>query len=195
VELSEAVKRRRMVRRYTSDGVDPGVLRAILETASRAPSAGFAQGQRFVVLSDPTTRVAVARLAGEPDFVARGFRPWLSSAPVHVVLCADRAAYLRRYAREDKVSSSAPDEWRVRYEVLDAGAALMLLLLAAVDHGLAAGFLGSHRLVGIEELLGIPDEVLVVGLVTLGHPAPDRRSGSLDPGRVPFEERVHYDRW
>jgi nitroreductase len=184
-----------MVRRYTSEAVDPSDVKRILESALRAPSAGFAQGQSFVVVTDMETRAALAELAAEPSFVARGFEPWLSTAPVHVVLCADRRAYVGRYGRGDKIASMSPDEWPVPYEVLDAGAALMLLLLAAVDHGLAAGFLGSHRLLGIEKLLGIPDEVTVLGLVTLGHPAPDRRSGSLDSGRVPFEERVRYDRW
>ena len=71
----------------------------------------------------------------------------------------------------------------------------MLLLLAAVDEGLAAGFAGSHSLSGIKDLLGIPPEVDPIGLVTLGYGAPDRRSGSLDRGRKPSAQVVHREQW
>ena len=71
----------------------------------------------------------------------------------------------------------------------------MLLLLAAVDEGLAAGFAGSHSLGGIKDLLGIPPEVTPIGLVTLGYGAPDRRSGSLDRGWKAADEVVHLDQW
>ena len=72
---------------------------------------------------------------------------------------------------------------------------MMLLLLAAVDEGLAAGFFGFHRLEGLERVLGIPPEVTPIGVVTVGHPAPDRRSGSLARGRRPRSEVVRWERW
>ena len=49
MEFDEVVRRRRMVRRYRPDPVDPAVLRRVLDTARRGPSAGFSQPQRFVV--------------------------------------------------------------------------------------------------------------------------------------------------
>ena len=72
---------------------------------------------------------------------------------------------------------------------------MMLLLLAAVDEGLAACFMGIHRLEGIRDLLGIPSEVTPVGVVTLGYPAADRRSSSLAKGWKPLDQVVHWDRW
>ena len=71
----------------------------------------------------------------------------------------------------------------------------MLLLLAAVDEGLAAGFFGVHRLEGLSAALGLPADVDPIGVVTLGYPAPDRRSGSLDRGWKPLGEVVHKERW
>ena len=71
----------------------------------------------------------------------------------------------------------------------------MLLLLAAVDEGPATGFLGSHAMPDLKRLLGIPDHMAPIGIVTIGHPAPDRRSGSLARGRKDADEVVHRETW
>ena len=72
---------------------------------------------------------------------------------------------------------------------------MMLILLAAVDEGLAAGFLGVHSVPDLKRLLEIPDEVEPIGVITIGHPAPDRKSGSLRRGWRPDAEVKHWDRW
>lgn len=195
MEFSEAVRRRRMVRNYLADPVPEDVLDRVLDRARRAPSAGFTQGQSLVVVTDADRRRAIAQLAHEDEYVAAGFDPWLSRAPVHIVICTSEAAYRARYAEPDKASAADAQAWPVPYWHVDAGAVLMLVLLAAVDEGLAAGFAGSHSLQGIKELLGIPEEVSPIGLVTLGFPAPDRRSGSLDRGWKRRDEVIHRERW
>ena len=184
-----------MVRNYLPDPIPDDVLDRVLEAAQRAPSAGFTQGQSFIVVTDPDRRRAIAGLAHEDEYVAAGFDPWLSRAPVHVVICTIEAAYRARYAEPDKAGADDAQDWPVPYWHVDAGASLMLLLLAAVDEGLAAGFAGSHSLSGIKDLLGIPPEVDPIGLVTLGYGAPDRRSGSLDRGRKPSAQVVHREQW
>ncbi len=194
MEFSDAVRKRRMVRSYRDEPIDPVALERILERARRAPSAGFAQGQSFVVVTDPDRRREIARLAGEKDYVARDFDPWLSQAPVHVVLCVDEGAYEERYSSPDKVATGGRS-WPVPYGFVDCGASLMLLLLAAVDEGLSAGFFGVHRLDGIRALLHIPGTVIPVGLVTIGHAAPDRSSSSLRRGWKPLDQVVHRERW
>jgi nitroreductase len=180
-----------MVRRYRAEPVDPAALERMAEAATRGPSAGFAQGVAVVVVTGSETRIAIARLAGEPEYVARGFDPWLSSAPAHLVLCVSPEAYRARYAEADKDAASLTLPWWW----VDAGAALSLVLLAAVDEGYAAGFLGGHRLSGIHALLGIPEHVEVLGVVTVGMPAGDRRASSLRRGRRPPQEVVHRERW
>lgn len=186
-----------MVRRFTGDPVEEAVLARILDAARRGPSAGYSQGQSFVVVTEPELRARVARIAGEHRYTARGFAPWVSSAPVHVVVCTSEAAYRRRYREPDKLRGGAERTWPVPYWYVDGGCALMLLLLAAVDEGLAAGFLDLDHAgyAQLKELLGIPDEVQAIGLVTIGVPADDRRSGSLDRGRRPVDEVVHREGW
>ena len=194
MEFGEVVRARRMVRAYRTDPVDPAAVERILDAAGRAPSAGFSQGQSFVVVTDPATRGRIAEACDEPGYVARGFEPWVSRAPVHVVPCVRRADYEERYANRDKARSRPPAEWPVPFWWVDGGCALMLLLLAAVDEGLAAGFLAPEPR-RLRDVLGIPADVDPLGVVTIGHPAPDRRSGSLARGRRPAREVVHRERW
>ena len=184
-----------MVRNYTDEGVDPAALERILDVARRGPSAGHTQGQSFVVVTDPEVRRGIAEAAGESEYVAAGFDPWLSRAPVHVVVCTRVADYEERYSEPDKANAPAARDWEVPYWHVDAGAALMLLLLAAVDEGLAAGFSGVHAFEGLRDLLGIPEDVTPIGVVTIGHPAPDRPSSSLKRGRKPEPEVIHKERW
>jgi len=192
--FAEVVRARRMVRAYRLDPVDPAAVERILDAARRAPSAGFSQGQSFVVVTGEATRTRLAEVCREPAFRARGFAPWVSAAPVLVVPCVREAAYHERYAEPDKARSVPPRDWPVPFWWVDGGAALMLLLLAAVDEGLAAGFLAADP-AGLRAVLGIPAEVTPLGVVTIGQPAADRRSGSLRRGRRPESEVIHRERW
>lgn len=192
--FTEVVRARRMVRAYRPDPVDPAAIERILGAAVRAPSAGYSQGQSFVVVTGEVTRKRIAEVCREPAFRARGFAPWISAAPVLVVPCVHEATYRERYAEPDKACSVPPRDWPVPFWWVDGGAALMLLLLAAVDEGLAAGFLAADP-TGLRAVLGIPAEVAPLGVVTIGHPAPDRRSGSLLRGRRPASEVIHRECW
>ncbi|MCA9795771.1 MAG: nitroreductase family protein [Candidatus Eremiobacteraeota bacterium] len=189
MEFARVLASRRMVRNYLPEPVDPATIERIVEAGLSAPSAGFAQGQRYLVVTEPERRRAIAELAGEPGYVARGFDPWLSRAPVHLLVMVREGDYHQRYAEPDKSGS----EWPVPYWHVDAGAGLMAILLATVNEGLAAGFLGCHRLEGIQALLEVPEDFTVIGLVTIGRPAPDRRSGSLARGKRP--DRVRWEHW
>jgi nitroreductase len=181
-----------MVRNYSDKPVAQASLERIIDAGVRAPSAGFSQGQRFVVVTDPESLASVADAAGEAAYVEKGFDPWISRAPAHIVVCVDRNAYLERYGEPDK---SGMDDWTAPYWWIDAGASMMAILYAAVDEGIAAGFLGAHATDDLRATLGIPDDILVAGIVTLGHAAVDVRSGSLERGRTPRHEVVRWDRW
>ena len=197
MEFGEVVRRRRMVRNYADDPVDGDSLERVLDRAQRAPSAGFSQGVSFVVVTDRDRRQEIANLAHEDEYMADGFDPWISRAPVHVVVCVSKNAYLERYREPDKGgpdgTAGSEEGWPVPYWWVDAGASMMLLLLAVVDEGLAAGFLGSHNLADLSSLLDIPDDVAPIGIVTIGHPAHDRRSGSLARGRR--TDAIHREHW
>lgn len=50
MEFSDVIKRRQMVRAFTSELLPEGVTDRLLRAANRAPSAGFCQGYSFLVL-------------------------------------------------------------------------------------------------------------------------------------------------
>lgn len=196
MEFKEVLSRRRMVRNYTAERVEVEKLKRVAAAALRAPSAGFSQGQAVVVVTDDATRQLIARAAGEDEYVAAGFDPWISRAPAHLVICVSAPAYHKRYQMADKLRDDGTEiEWPVPYWWVDAGASMMAVLLAAVDEGLAAGFLGVHAVDDLRSLLAIPDEYSPIGVVTVGHQAPDRRSSSLDLGRRPVSTVVHWNSW
>lgn len=194
MEFNDVLRRRRMVRNYLAEDIDPDVLARVATAALRAPSAGNSQGFSVVVITNPDTRLTIANLAGEPEYVAAGFDPWISRAPGHIVLSVSEKIYHDRYQEADKIDESGAEiAWPVPYWWVDAGAAMMAVLLAAVDEGLAAGFLGVHSIPELKELLALPDHHSPIGVITVGHPAPDRKSGSLARGTRPLEETLHFE--
>ena len=204
MDFAEIMRRRRMVRNYTDEPVAREAIERIVDRGRRAPSGGFSQGNRFVVVTDPGTRARIAELAGEERYYrAVGFEPWISRAPVHIVVAMRENDYHDRYTQPDKLEAAGGEEieWRVPWWWVDAGKAMMLLLLAAVDEGLGAGLFG---LVGddndrLRKLLGMPDDLEIVGVVTVGHRAPEpneqRRKEGLRKARRPLDEVVRWERW
>lgn len=196
MEFEELVRKRRMVRNFTSDPVPEASLERILDLARRGPSAGFSQGQEFIVVKDASRKKEIAAICQEEHYVKAGFDPFISGAPVLIIPCSNEGAYHRRYQESDKVNADGKEiEWPVPYWIMDAGAAVMLLLLAVIDEGLVAGFAGAKDLDALRDLLGIPAEVHPVGVIPIGYPAPDKRSGSLKRGRRVVEDVVHRETW
>jgi nitroreductase len=196
VDFTEDVLKRRMVRHFTSESVDPQVVDRMLQLARHAPSAGFTQGQSWVVVTKPELKREIATLCGEEHYVAGGFHPFISEAPVLVIPCASEAAYHHRYQEADKVMPDGSEiEWPVPYWFMDIGCSVMILLLAVVNEGLAAGFAGAHDLNALRKLLDMPAAVTPVGVIPIGHPAQDVPSPSLKRGRVSDTTYIHQERW
>ncbi len=196
MEFEDVVKKRRMVRHFTSEPVAPEVVERLVQLARHAPSAGFTQGQSFVIVTRPETRAAIAKLCGEESYVEKGFDPFISEAPVLVIPCTSETAYHRRYQEADKVQGDGSEiEWPVPYWFMDVGCAVMVLLLAVVDEGLVAAFAGAHDLTALRELLGIPPQVTPVGVIAIGHGAQDQPSPSLRRGRTPDSVYIHKEGW
>jgi nitroreductase len=195
MELRDAIRRRRMVRSYQPDRPVPReTVESILNLAIRAPSAGHTQGWRFLVLDDPSSRTAFwTATAGDdpPD----AWRSRMENAPVLVIFFSDRDAYLDRYAEPDKGwTDRDAARWPVPYWHVDTGMAAMIFLLAAVEAGLGACFFGipPDRWQDVFAAFSVPEGLSPVGVVSLGHPAPDVRSPSLKRGRKSLADVVAY---
>ena len=202
MEFADVVRRRRMVRDYDPDrSVPPEVRERLLEHAIRAPSAGFSQGWAFLVLETPEDRDRFWRSSTSAEDEA-AMADWLvrmRRAPLLVVPLSHKAAYLERYAASDKGWTDRDEaRWPVPYWDIDTGMATLLMLLTAVDEGLAACFFGiqppQHPTFHAE--FGVPDDYTAIGCVAVGYAGDhDRRSPSLRRGRRPVEEVVHRGHW
>jgi nitroreductase len=202
-----------MVRTYDPDRPVPAaVLSGLLDLAVRAPSAGFSQGWEFVVLRTATDRrrfwtaTTPEPTTGEPttgEAENAGPDRWLlgmQSAPVLILCLSDAGRYLDRYAEPDKGwTDRDPARWPVPYWDVDTGMAALLILLGAVDAELGGCFFGvppEHQARVLAEF-EVPAGHRVVGVISLGYPAPDgdRRSPSLRRGRRPVSEVAHDGRF
>ena len=198
MDFAEVVRRRRMVRHFADEPVDRAVVERIALTAQRAPSAGFSQGQRLVIVTEPELRRGVAAILGEEDGVEAGFDRWISECAALFIPCVSEAIYHDRYREADKVDEAGSEiDWPVPYWWMDVGCTVMLILLAAVDEGLAAGFAGADAdgYVALRALLGIPADFAPVGVIPVGRPLPDKRSPSLKRGWRPREDFARWEHW
>jgi nitroreductase len=198
VEFAEVVRRRRMVRTYTRDPVDPAVVDRLLTHALHAPSAGFSQGWAFLRLDTPDDVAHFWSVTTPPGAGTDAWSAGLRRAPVVIVPMSHKAAYLDRYAEPDKGwTDRDEDRWPIPYWHVDTGMAVLLMLLTAVDEGLGACFFGipPSQVDAFRSGFGVPDDHTPIGAITVGHRAPDRRSPSLRRGRRPLDEVVHRGRW
>jgi len=198
MEFQHVVNRRRMVRNYTDEPLDPRIVERMLANALHAPSAGFSQGWAFLVL-DTVDGIARFWSAATPD--DDGTDDWsqgMRRAPVIVVPLSCKRAYLERYAAPDKGWTDLDESrWLVPYWDIDTGMASLLMLLTVVDEGLGACFFGipPENMARLRAEFGVPDDYTPIGAITVGHRAPDRRSTSLRRGRRGVDEVVHRGRW
>lgn len=197
MDFTEVVRRRRMVRHFTDEPVPRETVERIVEAAQHAPSAGFSQGVSFVVVTDEALRKQVAELAGEDQYTASGHHPFISQAPVQVIVCTSEKVYKDRYREPDKKPDPHAEEmeWPVPYWHTDAGMSLLLILLAAVNEGLAGAFVGVWPQRELQELLGIPEHFVPIGVTMIGHGAADLKSPSLKRGRRKLDAVLHWERW
>jgi len=203
VEFCDVLSKRRMHRAFLPEQVPDESIERIVRTIRRAPSGGFSQGQSLVVVTDAQMRRRIADAFEEDKtYVASGGAPFISTAPLHILVCANESKYHDRYNEADKLKATGGVEitWPVPYWFVDAGALMMLILLAAIDEGLAAAFIGHPEQKRIfDELLGLPPEVVPIGLALIGKPADDpfaeRGTSRLATRRRPLDDVVHRERW
>lgn len=190
------------MRSYDARPVPRDVLQRITNAAVvQAPSAGFSQGLRLVVVTDPATRKEIAIAAAEEELAAQGRPRWKALAPVHVVVLTREADYHERYQQADKlkITGGTEIEWPAPYWYVDAGAAVMTLMLAAIEEGLATAIFGVTDIPALRRTLGIPDDVGFVAVVTMGYPAEEDESSTgasiFSRRRKPRDEVVRWERW
>lgn len=169
MDVFEAISRRRSIRSYKPDPVEPDKIDRLLEAARLAPSASNRQEWRFVVVTDAEKRAQLAEAANGQDFVGQ--------APVVIACCAET----------DGKTMPCGEQ---RYPI-DVAIAMEHIVLAAVELGLGTCWIGAFKPEKVREVLGIPEEIRVIELLPVGYP-------SESPGerpRMSTDEIVHRESW
>lgn len=194
MEFQDVVRRRRMVRKFTSEPVSDESIQRIMRNAVRGPSAGFSQGQGFLVLQGEQLK----RLAEKFEWWAG---EETKTAPVVVIPFSAKEVYLDRYAQADKGwTDRSEDHWPVPYWDIDTGMAALLILQTAVDEGLGAVFFGTSKdeWPALRAEFGVPDKYVPIGMIAIGHPDEEGISEGASPRtrkRLRFDEMVHWGQW
>jgi nitroreductase len=184
MDIFEAIKTRRSIRKYSDKPVEDEKLRSILEAVRMAPSWANMQCWRLVVVKDKDRKKKISGLSYVESFFApKGYKSnpsmkALADAPVVIVLCADPA--------------QSGVIWGQNYYLTDAGIAAQTMMLAARGQGLDTVFVGIYDEDKLHSLLNIPAEIRIVGLFPLGYAAEEKKEG---PARKPLQEVCFYEQW
>jgi len=153
-DFFETVRHRHSVRKYQLDmPVEPEKLHAILEMACAAPSAGDLQAYRIIVISDPSERQALARVAHDQAFIAE--------APICLAFCADPA----------RSAATFGERGATLYALQDATIAAAYAQLAIVAAGMGSTWIGYFEEAQVCAALGLEPGLKPLALLSLGYPA------------------------
>lgn len=190
MELQDVIRHRRMVRTFTSEPVSQASLDRILANAVRGPSAGFSQGQAFLVLTG-------ADLTRFWDVAGEAVSPTAQTAPLVIVPMSSKRVYLDRYALPDKGWTDRDEaRWPVPFWHIDTGMAALLIMLTVVDEGLGAVYFGivPEAVAKFRAAFGVPDDHEPIGAIAIGHDA-EQQKRDLRARRRPLADVVHHGRW
>lgn len=172
--LHDLLVRRHSIRRYTDQAIDAEDVKTIMEAALLAPTSKSKRSWQFVLVEDKgmLEQMAACRPAGAQP---------IARCKLCVVICADR---------------TLSDMW-----LEDSTIAATFIQLQATALGLGACWIqvrgretadGEDSESYMRDLLGIPHEMGIECVVTIGHPDEERRP--VDTSKLLWE-KVHADHW
>lgn len=170
MELMQAIKERRSIRKYRTDPIPDDMLNTVLEAARWAPSWSNTQSWRLVLVRNQATK---DRLAGvlkttRPGGINRASEA-IRTVPVVIVACAERGlSGILKVG--DHAGQPATDKGEYWY-MFDLGLAMQNLTLAAHALGLGTVHVGMFETAEVIKILGLPDKIVPVELMPLGWPA------------------------
>ncbi len=183
MDVSEAIRKRRSIRKFKPDPIPEEKIRLLLESARLAPSGTNTQPWRFIVIKDNDTKKKLQEAAHNQRHINR--------APVIIVCCADLKAFKEFPERVDELieSGALPERTRevfipylkkgmstVTKDALMIAAAANVaiavehIVLQAVEIGLGTCWVRWYEDNKVKEILDIPDHVEVMALLPVGVP-------------------------
>ena len=170
MDVYEAIATRKSVRAFKEKDVPEEKIVRLLEAARLAPSASNRQEWRFVVVRDPSMRKHLS-------VAARG-QTFIGAAPVVLACCAETDEHVMACGQ-------------LCYPI-DVAIAIDHITLCAVAEGLGTCWIGAFDEDQVKELLAIPPQIRVVGLLPVGYAQDPSKVGKK---RLLLQELIKYERW
>lgn len=170
MSIIEIIKNRRSIRKYKKEDIPYEKILGILEAARWAPSSGNLQNWYFIIVKDPEKREKISEIADQE---------FIKNAPVLIVVCSDTESVKYYYGEKGKI-----------YAIQNIAAAIQNILLKAYEDGYGTCWIGSFDEDKIKELLGVPKNIEVHAIITLG--IPDESPAS---NRKPLAESIFFEKW
>ena len=179
MDLMEAIKGRRSIRKYKPDPVPEEVLQKVMEAVRWSPSWANTQCWEVILVRDPNIKAELANTLTTTNPA----RSSMIEAPLVVVVCGKKG--VSGFKKGE--AATVKGDWLM----FDTGLAMQSLCLAAYGQGLGTVVVGLFDHKKAEEILGVPQNVEVVAMTPLGYPA----SEGTAPKRKEFSEFVFYDKY
>jgi nitroreductase len=169
MDFLELVKSRYACRSYQPRPVEEEKLLRVLEAVRLAPSGSNRQPWKFILVRDQEAKRRLVRACANQRFIA--------TAPVVIAGCG---------LMPDRIMSCG-----IPGDPVDVAIAMEHLSLAATAEGLATCWIGAFSQDEAREVLGVPQTVRIIGLMTLGYPGDVPHTKA----RKPLSEIINADRW
>ncbi|MCK5070276.1 MAG: 5,6-dimethylbenzimidazole synthase [Desulfocapsa sp.] len=200
----QAIMQRRDIRaQFTDSPVSDKLLDKILRAAHHAPSVGFMQPWNFLVIKDPKTKKKVHQgfqaaheesaemFSSDKKEQYVGFKlEGIRESPVNLLITCDRAR-----TGSVVIGRTVQPEMDL-YSVV---CAVQNLWLAARAEGIGVGWVSIIREEMLREIFNLPDSVVVVAYLCVGHVShfpemPELEKAGWLP-RLNLDELVFYEEW
>lgn len=180
MELMDAIKGRRSIRKYRDTPVREEDLLAVLEAARWAPSWANSQCWRFIVVRDAAVKAQLSEVLTDWNPARRAVK----EAPLLIVACGQlgKSGYYH----------GAPSTQKGDWYMFDTGLAMQNLTLAAHALGLGTVHVGAFDDVKAAKMLGVPDDFRVIEMMPLGYPNVEAKA---PPPRREVAEQLYYEHW
>jgi nitroreductase len=179
MDLMEAIKGRRSIRKYKSDPIPEHELQILLESIRWAPSWANTQCWEVIIIRDPEIKSQISKTLSPGNPATSS----ITEAPILIVLCGRKG--LAGFRRGEV--ATVKGDWLM----FDTGLAMQNLCLSAHSLGLGTVIIGAFDHKKVESILDVSSDVEVVAMTPIGYPA----SEGVVPKRKEISEFVFYEKY
>lgn len=172
MELEEAIKTRRSIRKFQNRKVDETNIVKIIESGMWAPSIGNLQNWYFIVIRKDKMKKEVAKLCMN--------EMWISTAQVIIVVVSRTDRVINNYGARGEM-----------YHIQNTSACVENMLLRIHDLGLASTWVSTFDEEELTFLLDLPEHIKPVAVLPIGYPG----EKVPIPTRQHLNYKVYNEKW